>query len=84
MVSIRSERQRPDEILWKVDVMPLLDYMELFEMIQQDSDVEGLRRKATYLLMSKCQEDETVSEEEFMAFAEYAAINLGTIEETIH
>ena len=84
MVSIRSERQRPDEILWKVDVMPLMDYMELFEMIQQDSDVEGLRRKATYLLMSKCQEDETVSEEEFMAFAEYAAINLGTIEETIH
>jgi hypothetical protein len=84
LVSIRSERQRPDEILWKVDVMPLLDYMELFEMIQQDSDVEGLRRKATYLLMSKCQEDETVSEEEFMAFAEYAAINLGTIEETIH
>ena len=64
--------------------MPLLDYMELFEMIQQDYDVEGLRRKATYLLMSKCQEDETVSEEEFMAFAEYAAINLGTIEETIH
>ena len=64
--------------------MPLLDYMELFEMIQQDNDVEGLRRKATYLLMSKCQEDETVSEEEFMAFAEYAAINLGTIEETIH
>jgi hypothetical protein len=64
--------------------MPLLDYMELFEMIQQDTDVEGLRRKATYLLMSKCQEDETVSEEEFMAFAEYAAINLGTIEETIH
>ncbi len=64
--------------------MPLMDYMELFEMIQQDSDVEGLRRKATYLLMSKCQEDETVSEEEFMAFAEYAAINLGTTEGTIH
>lgn len=64
--------------------MPLIDYMELFEMIKEEQDVEGLRRKATYLLMSRCQEDETVSEEEFLAFAEYAAINLGTIEETIH
>jgi hypothetical protein len=64
--------------------MPLMDYMELFEMIKQEQDVEGLRRKATYLLMSKCQEDETVSEEEFLAFAEYAAINLGTTEGMIH
>ena len=37
-----------------------------------------------YLLMSRCSEDDTVSEEEFMAFAEYAAINLGTTEGTIH
>lgn len=64
--------------------MPLMDYMELYELIRNDDDLESLRKKSVYLLMSRCADDETVSEEEFMAFAEYAAINLGTTEGTIH
>ena len=64
--------------------MPLADYMELYELIKNDYDIESLRKKSVYLLMSRCSEDDTVSQEEFMAFAEYAAINLGTTEGTIH
>lgn len=64
--------------------MPLADYMELYELIKNDDDIESLRKKSVYLLMSRCSEDDTISEEEFMAFAEYAAINLGTAEGTIH
>ena len=58
--------------------------MELYELIKNDDDIESLRKKSVYLLMSRCSEDDTVSEEEFMAFDEYAAINLGTAEGTIH
>ena len=64
--------------------MPLADYMELYELIKNDDDIESLRKKSVYLLMSRCSEDDTVSEEEFLAFAEYAAINLGTTEGMIH
>jgi hypothetical protein len=64
--------------------VPLADYMELYELIKNDDDIESLRKKSVYLLMSRCSEDDTVSQEEFMAFAEYAAINLGTTEGTIH
>jgi predicted nucleotidyltransferase len=64
--------------------MNMEDYIELYEMIQDEDDIDMLQKMAVYLLVNKMVEDKNVSEEEVQAFIEYAAINIGTLEETIH
>lgn len=64
--------------------MNMEDYIELYEMIQDEDDVDMLQKMAVYLLVNKMVEDKNISEEEVQAFVEYAAINMGTLEETIH
>ena len=64
--------------------MTAIEYMDLYEIIQNEDDIDLLRYKTVYLLVCLMTVDENLSEEEVEAFVQFAGIDMGLIEETIH
>ena len=65
--------------------MSLSDYIEVYDMLEQEEDIENLRTKAKYLLVGRALNDKDLSEEEAIALAEYATVDMGMAEEmTVH
>jgi hypothetical protein len=65
--------------------MSLSDYIEVYDMLEQEEDIENLRTQAKYLLVGRALNDKDLSEEEAIALAEYATVDMGMAEEmTVH
>lgn len=65
--------------------MSLSDYIEVYDMLEQEEDIENLRTQAKYLLVGRALNDKDLSEEEAIALAEYASVDMGMAEEmTVH
>lgn len=64
--------------------MDFRSYVDLYHVLREEKEYEGLLRTAVYLLISRCLTDPEVSEEEAEALSEYAAMDLGKLERTIH
>ncbi len=65
--------------------MSLSDYIEVYDMLDQEDDIEKLRSQAKYLLVGRALNDKALSEDEAVALAEYATVDMGMAEEmTIH
>jgi hypothetical protein len=65
--------------------MSLSDYIEVYDMLEQEDDIEKLRSQAKYLLVGRAMNDKSLSEDEAVALAEYATVDIGMAEEfTIH
>lgn len=65
--------------------MSLSDYIDVYELIQEEDSLEGLRRMAKYLLVGRAMNDHSLSEDEAVALAEYATVDMNMAEEmTIH
>lgn len=65
--------------------MSLSDYIEVYDMLEQEGDIENLRTQAKYLLVGRALNDKDLSEEEAIALAEYATVDMGMAEEmTVH
>lgn len=66
-------------------VMSLSDYIEVYDMLEQEENIENLRNQAKYLLVGRAMNDKDLSEEEAIALAEYATVDIGMVEEmTVH
>lgn len=66
-------------------VMSLSDYIEVYDMLEQEENIENLRNQAKYLLVGRAMNDKDLSEEEAIALAEYATVDMGMVEEmTVH
>jgi len=65
--------------------MGLSDYIEVYDMLEQEDDIDKLRNQAKYLLVGRAMNDKNLSEEEAIALAEYATVDIGMAEEmTVH
>lgn len=65
--------------------MSLSDYIEVYDMLEQEENIENLRNQAKYLLVGRAMNDKDLSEEEAIALAEYATVDIGMVEEmTVH
>ena len=65
--------------------MSLSDYIEVYDMLEQEDNIDKLRNQAKYLLVGRAMNDNDLSEEEAIALAEYATVDMGIAEEmTIH
>jgi len=65
--------------------MALSDYIQVYDMIEQEDNIENLRNQAKYLLVGRAMNDSNLSEEEAIALAEYATVDMGMAEEmTVH
>ena len=65
--------------------MSLSDYIEVYDILEQEEDIENLRTQAKYLLVGRALNDKDLSEEEAIALAEYATVDMGMAEEmTVH
>lgn len=65
--------------------MGLSDYIEVYDMLEEEEDIEKLRNQAKYLLVGRALNDKNLSEEESTALAEYATVDMGMAEEmTVH
>jgi hypothetical protein len=65
--------------------MGLSDYIEVYDMLEQEDDIDKLRNQAKYLLVGRAMNDKNLSEEEALALAEYATVDIGMAEEmTVH
>lgn len=65
--------------------MSLSDYIEVYDMLDQEEDIENLRTQAKYLLVGRALNDKGLSEEEAIALAEYATVDMNMAEEiTVH
>lgn len=65
--------------------MGLSDYIEVYDMLEQEDDIDKLRNQAKYLLVGRAMNDKNLSEEEAVALAEYATVDIGMAEEmTVH
>ncbi len=54
-------------------------------MLEQEDNIENLRNQAKYLLVGRAMNDNNLSEEEAIALAEYATVDMGMAEEmTVH
>jgi hypothetical protein len=66
-------------------VMSLSDYIEVYDMLEQEENIDNLRKQAKYLLVGRAMHDHDLSEEEAVALAEYATVDMGMAEEmTMH
>jgi len=65
--------------------MALSEYIKVYDMIEQEDNIENLRNQAKYLLVGRAMNDHDLSEEEAIALAEYATVDMGMAEEmTVH
>jgi len=65
--------------------MSLSDYIEVYDMLDQEEDIEKLRSQAKYLLVGRALNDKNLSEDEAIALAEYATVDMDMAEEmTVH
>lgn len=65
--------------------MGLNDYIEVYDMLEAEDDLDKLRNMAKYLLVGRAMNDGNLSEDEAIALAEYATVDIGMAEEmTIH
>ena len=65
--------------------MSLSDYIEVYDMLTQEDDIDKLRNQAKYLLVGRAMNDKDLSEDEAIALAEYATVDMDMAEEmTIH
>ena len=65
--------------------MALSDYIQVYDMLEQENNIEKLRNQAKYLLVGRAMNDKNLSEEEAIALAEYATVDMGLAEEmTVH
>lgn len=60
------------------------DYIEVYDMLSEEQDIEKLRNMAKYLLVGRALNDPAISEEQAIALAEYAVIQFDEEEVTIH
>ena len=63
--------------------MSLSDYIEAYDTIDQEDDMDKLRHMAKFILVGRAMNDRALSEEEAIALAEYSSIDLGMAEEVI-
>lgn len=63
--------------------MSLADYIEAYDTIDQEDDMDKLRHMAKFILVGRAMNDRSLSEEEAIALAEYSSIDLGMAEEVI-
>jgi predicted nucleotidyltransferase len=64
-------------------VMSLSDYIEAYDTIEQEDDIDKLKYMAKFILVGRAMCDRNLSEEEAIALAEYSSIDLGMAEEVI-
>ena len=65
--------------------MSLSEYIEVYDMLEQEDNIDKLRNQAKYLLVGRAMNDNDLSEEEAIALAEYATVDMGMAEEmTVH
>lgn len=65
--------------------MALSEYIQVYDMLEQEDNIEKLRNQAKYLLVGRAMNDKNLSEDEAIALAEYATVDMGLAEEmTVH
>ncbi len=65
--------------------MMIEDYIQVYDVLDEEEDLEKLRNMAKYLLVGRALNDRNLSEEEAIALAEYSSVDMGMAEEmTIH
>ena len=65
--------------------MGLSEYIEVYDMIEAEDDLDKLKNMAKYLLVGRAMNDSGLSEDEAVALAEYATVDMGIAEEmTVH
>ena len=64
-------------------VMMIADYIQVYDVLDEEEDIDKLRVMAKYLLVGRTMNDSNVSEEEAIALAEYSSIDIGMINEEI-
>ncbi len=64
-------------------VMMIADYIQVYDVLDEEEDIDKLRVMAKYLLVGRAMNDSNVSEEEAIALAEYSSIDIGMINEEI-
>lgn len=60
------------------------DYIEVYDLLSEEQDIEKLRNMAKYLLVGRALNDPEISEDQAIALAEYAMIQFDEEEVTIH
>lgn len=63
--------------------MSLSDYIEAYDTIEQEDDIDKLKHMAKFILVGRAMNDRNLSEEESIALAEYSSIDLGMAEEVV-
>ena len=63
--------------------MSLSDYIQAYDIIEQEDDLDKLKHMAKYILIGRAMNDKNLSEEEAIALAEYSSMDLGIAEEVI-
>ena len=65
--------------------MSLSDHVEVYDMLDSEENIDNLRNQAKYLLVGRAMNDRNLSEEEAVALAEYASVDMSIAEEmTVH
>lgn len=65
--------------------MSLSDYVGVYDILEQEDDIDKLRNMAKYLLVGRAMNDSNLSEVEAVALAEYATVDMDIAEEmTVH
>lgn len=65
--------------------MGLLDYIEMYDTIEHEDDPDKLKKLAKYLLVGRALNDPDMSQDESIALAEYATVDMGMAKEfTVH
>ena len=60
------------------------EYIAVYDIIDQEDDLDKLRNMAKYLLVGRAMNDPYLSEDQVIALAEYAVIQFDEEEVTIH
>jgi len=63
--------------------MGLSDYIEVYDKIELEDDLDTLKRMAKYLLVGRAMNDSSLSSEEAVALAQYTCCDIGMDEEGI-
>ena len=65
--------------------MMIGEYIQVYDVLDEEDNIEKLRNMAKYLLVGRAMNDRNVSEEEAIVLAEYSSVDMGMAEEmTIH
>ena len=60
-----------------------MEYIDMYDSINQEDDVEKIKHMAKYLLVGRALNDPSMSQQEAIALAEYATVDLGMAEEMV-